>query len=118
MTARMLSEHFSADEMHCPCCGQSIDPAFLEMLEQLRQAFGRPLRVSSASRCQEHNAKVKGSPRSMHLKGRAADLACLNAEDHFRLVDLAMRLGFTGIGTAATFVHVDNREGPPKLWTY
>jgi len=27
-------------------------------------------------------------------------------------------LGFTGIGVAAGFVHVDTREGDPVMWTY
>jgi NADH:ubiquinone oxidoreductase subunit D len=34
------------------------------------------------------------------------------------LVQKALEMGFTGVGVASTFVHVDIRETTPVLWCY
>lgn len=34
------------------------------------------------------------------------------------VVENAVKLGFTGIGVAKSFVHVDIRETTPVLWCY
>jgi hypothetical protein len=34
------------------------------------------------------------------------------------VVEHAVKLGFTGIGVAKSFVHVDIRETTPVLWCY
>jgi hypothetical protein len=36
----------------------------------------------------------------------------------FIIVEHALRMGFRGIGTAKTFVHVDLRETTPMHWSY
>lgn len=44
------------------------------LLDPLREAFGRPIIVTSGYRCPELNTAVDGSPTSAHLRGYAADL--------------------------------------------
>ena len=44
------------------------------LLDPLREAFGRPIIVTSGYRCPELNKAVGGSPTSPHLQGYAADL--------------------------------------------
>lgn len=46
------------------------------VLEPLRQWYGKPIRISSGYRCPQLNAhpEVKGSPNSQHMLGEAADL--------------------------------------------
>lgn len=44
------------------------------LLDPLREAFGRPIIVTSGYRCPELNKAVGGSPTSAHLQGYAADL--------------------------------------------
>lgn len=44
-----------------------------QLLQPLREQFGRPIRVSSGYRCAELNRRVGGVPTSQHLKGEAAD---------------------------------------------
>ena len=34
------------------------------------------------------------------------------------IVKEALKLGFTGIGVAKTFIHVDIRKTTPVVWTY
>ncbi|WP_294616442.1 D-Ala-D-Ala carboxypeptidase family metallohydrolase [uncultured Bacteroides sp.] len=44
------------------------------VLDPLREWYGKPVRVSSGYRCPELNAVVKGSAVSQHLIGQAADI--------------------------------------------
>ena len=46
------------------------------VLNYLRHEFGRPIIVNSAFRTPAVNKVVKGSKRSYHLQGRAADITC------------------------------------------
>lgn len=92
---------------------------FLGMLEKVRVAIGRPIFLSSAYRCPEHNRAVGGSSQSYHLKGQAVDIVCISAIDRYKLVAEALKSGFNGIGVARQFVHIDNRqEKTERLWSY
>lgn len=44
------------------------------VLDPLREWYGKPIRVSSGYRCPELNARVKGVANSQHLSGQAADI--------------------------------------------
>lgn len=44
------------------------------VLDPLREWYGKPLTVSSGYRCPELNKTVKGSSTSQHMKGEAADI--------------------------------------------
>lgn len=44
------------------------------VLDPLREWYGKPLTVSSGYRCPELNAAVKGSKTSQHMAGEAADI--------------------------------------------
>lgn len=46
----------------------------LEVLEPVRRNFGRPVIVNSGYRSRAVNRKVRGSPRSQHMLGEAADI--------------------------------------------
>lgn len=45
-----------------------------EILQPLRDVWGRPITVSSGWRCDELNKAVGGSPTSAHVTGYAADI--------------------------------------------
>ena len=45
------------------------------VLDPLRQAYGKPIRVNSGYRCTAKNQNVGGVAQSQHLKGEAADIA-------------------------------------------
>lgn len=45
-----------------------------EVLQPARDAFGKPIRISSGYRCPELNTAVGGVPNSYHRVGLAADL--------------------------------------------
>ena len=113
--------HFSLGELACRCKGQFCsgeywhDPAFLDSLEALRTAVGRPLLLNSGHRCDLWNAHVGGASRSMH-KTIAVDIA-LAEQDRHELLRQAERLDFTGIGLGKTFLHLDRRVYPAR-WYY
>lgn len=44
------------------------------VLDPLREAYGKPIRVTSGYRCQALNKAVGGSKTSDHMTGRAADI--------------------------------------------
>jgi zinc D-Ala-D-Ala carboxypeptidase len=116
---KMLTENFSYDELSCKCCNAcDMDPGFLEKLQKLRDAYGRSMVITSGFRCQKHNADVGGMKTSQHLFGKAVDVKCAVGAERHNLVKLAFQLGFTGIGVAKGFVHLDVRDGSKSLWMY
>lgn len=78
------------------------------VLQPLRDAWGKPLKVNSGYRCKALNAAVGGVPTSQHVKGEAADIA---ADDPVKLARLAVKLGlpFDQMILYPTFVHFSHR---------
>jgi len=64
------------------------------VLDPLREAYGKPIHVNSGFRCPKLNAAVGGSPTSDHMNGRAADIAGTpdNKEENKKIFDLIMSL--------------------------
>lgn len=44
------------------------------ILDKIREAYGKPIHVTSGYRCWELNTKIGGSRTSQHMKGMAADI--------------------------------------------
>lgn len=123
--------HFQIAELACKCgCGRAdMDPWFMHRLVDLRAEFGRPMVLSSAYRCPEHNTSVSKTGRTgPHTTGRAVDVRAFG-QDALFLIDAAVRYGFTGIGVKQhgphreRFVHLDDlSEAPgqprPHIWSY
>lgn len=113
--------NFSVAELACRCGGRFCDQAywhdaeFLDHLQSLRDQIGRPLFITSAHRCAQWNAYVGGAPRSRH-KQLAVDIA-LSGHDRGELYRKSRALGFTGLGLAQTFLHLDRRR-VPATWFY
>lgn len=78
------------------------------VLQPLRDAWGKPLKVNSGYRCKALNAAVGGVPTSQHVKGEAADIA---AGDPVKLARLAVKLGlpFDQMILYPTFVHFSHK---------
>lgn len=62
------------------------------VLDPLREAWGRPIIVTSGYRCEVLNKFVGGVPTSQHKKGQAADISTGSIEDNKKLFDLAIKL--------------------------
>lgn len=78
------------------------------VLQPLRDAWGKPLKVNSGYRCKALNAAVGGVPTSQHVKGEAADIAAGNP---VKLARLAVKLGlpFDQMILYPTFVHFSHK---------
>lgn len=78
------------------------------VLQPLRDAWGKPLKINSGYRCKELNAAVGGVPTSQHVKGEAADVAC---DKPLALAQLAkdLNLPYDQMILYETFVHFSHR---------
>jgi len=56
------------------------------VLQPLRLAYGKPIRISSGYRCAELNRLVGGVPSSQHVKGEAADCVVEDAEELLKVL--------------------------------
>ena len=61
------------------------------VLDPLREAYGKPIRVTSGYRCPRLNRLVGGSPNSQHMRGEAADIVAGN--ENLKLGKLIEQLG-------------------------
>lgn len=120
--------HFTEEELtcHCGCGRQEMDNEFMEKLVGMRLAMDRPFIVTSAYRCPDYNARIsRTGTAGPHTTGRAVDIA-MSGQSAYNLVELAYKMGITGIGLKQTgphqgrFVHLDDLEGGtrPWVWTY
>ncbi len=115
--------NFSEREFKCGCgCGRAdMDPEFMDKLQAVRDAYGLPMTVSSGFRCEGHNHAVGGAPGSMHLKGRAADIAIAGADARDLLFNALPVMNGVGVKQRGPwngrFLHLDDRE-LKAIWTY
>ena len=61
-----------------------LDELVATVLEPLRAAYGKPIKVSSGYRCKKLNDAVKGAATSVHMIGYAADLQVSSGFNKFR----------------------------------
>ena len=62
------------------------------VLDPLRNAYGKPIIVTSGYRSPALNAAVKGSKTSQHVKGQAADITAGSKQENKKLFELAQEL--------------------------
>ena len=91
-----------------------VDEDALDLLEDARRIAGKPFYINSAYRDEYHNALIGGSPRSLHVEGRAFDISLRNHDKQY-LITVLEQAGFTGLGISySTFIHADN--GRKRRW--
>ena len=118
--------HFKENELSCRCCGKChMDDGFMQLIEVLRIIYGKPLVVTSAYRCPEHNKAVSSTGlEGPHTTGKAIDIKISRA-DATQFLKFAINLGITGIGVnqkgkdSGRFLHLDTlEENRPTIWSY
>lgn len=118
--------NFSPEEFRCKHTGKlHMHAGFMDRLQKLRTAYGKPMRITSGYRDKEHPIEAAKARPGAHATGRAADIA-VQGEDAVLLVALAIQCGFTGIGVqqkgSARFIHLDDLppgDWPrPTIWSY
>ena len=110
-----VSKDFSRSEFKCQCgeCDcDTVDVELVQVLQDVRDHFGKPVRINSANRCSKHNARVGGSPNSQHPKGRAADIDVQDTSpQEVQAYLLSKYPDKYGIGCYDSFTHIDTRTG-------
>jgi uncharacterized protein YcbK (DUF882 family) len=119
------NKFFKYSEFRCrcgkeDCSAPSMDEGFLYMLIKFRERLGVPCSISSGARCKSHNAAEKGSKNSAHLYGRAVDILTLSWDTvaTLRAIDIAIELGFQGIGSGHGILHLDIMHAYRLRWDY
>lgn len=113
-------KHFDESEFACKCCGyNNASPLLMAQLDYARADADVPFIINSGCRCDAHNAAVGGSPTSSHLGGWAVDIQATNSADRLDILTSLIKVGFTRIGIAGSFIHVDvDPDKPDACWVY
>ena len=91
------------------------------VLNPLREKFGKPIRITSGFRSPELNKAVGGKPTSQHTKGEAVDITAINKADNKELFELCRTLDFDQLidESNLTWIHISykvpNRKRILKL---
>lgn len=124
-----MTPHFSERELECKCgCGALPSIRFMSKVELVRVRHGKPMRVSSAKRCPDYNAKVSKTGRDGPHTKDAIDFTSSGA-DALDIVRIAIEEGFSGIGVSQKgphgirFIHIDDLpdalgQPRPTIWSY
>ena len=116
-----LEEFDSPDK---PGSGKHMDKDFLEMLDCAREEAQIPFKINSGFRTEAKNNDIykglgKDPVRSSHLKGYAADIHCTNSKHRSIIVRALINVGYTRLGIAKSFIHVDNDpDKSDAIWLY
>jgi|TARA_R110001632_G_scaffold57930_1_gene141431 uncharacterized protein YcbK (DUF882 family) len=116
----MQLQYFDIKEFDCQETGNNaMCPFFLEKLDELRHVCGFSFTITSGYRDPiGHPIESRKNVPGTHAKGIAADIHINSGAEGYKIVQEAMRLGFTGVGVAKTFIHVDTRTSMPVMWCY
>ena len=109
-----ITPHFQVKEFACTDGSRVvfISDDLVNLLENIRVHYGKPLHINSAYRTVTYNSKVSGSSsNSMHTYGLAADIRVEGVSPD-RVADYAEQLlgDHGGVGRYKTFTHVDTRS--------
>lgn len=88
------------------------------ILDPLREAYGKPIKVNSGYRCEALNAAVGGSKTSQHKYGLAADITTGSRLENKKLFILAKQLNlpFDQLidEKAYSWIHISFSKNPRK----
>lgn len=109
---KKLSANFQVREF---ACSDGSDPIFIDsdlvnVLQKIRTHFGKSVTITSAYRTPGKNKAVGGETYSQHLYGRAADIKVkgIAPKTVAKYAETLLK-NKGGIGTYATFTHIDTR---------
>lgn len=108
-----LSKNFTVKEF---ACSDGTDTVFISLtlvnlLQKIRNHFGKAVIINSAYRTEAHNKSIGGATYSQHKYGLAADIHIngVTPKEIAAYVETLMPSS-GGIGIYKSFVHVDVRQ--------
>tara|TARA_R110000765_G_scaffold199616_1_gene305171 strand:+ start:49 stop:405 length:357 start_codon:yes stop_codon:yes gene_type:complete len=116
-------KYFKIEDFNCQETGENeMSEDFIHMLDELREACGFPFIITSGYRSKSHSIEKRKEKAGKHAQGIAADIRARNGNERYKIVEQAIKMGFTGIGVAGSFIHVDSRirgaDKAPVMWCY
>ena len=118
-----LTKNFSSSEFECPCgCGANkMNAKFMKKLQTFRDVMDMPIEIVKGSGyiCKD-SAKSKDELNTLGIVA----MPKIRASQIFKAVNVAMSIGFTGIGVknknGSVQLQLDVATGTdrPSLWTY
>lgn len=88
---------------------ENLKSLAINLLQPVRDLYGKPMIINSGFRSPEVNKAVNGSPTSDHMNGKAADVRTPNPRELFNLVRNS-GLSFDQLILYPTFVHMSFRS--------
>lgn len=108
-----LSKNFTVKEFACSDGTDTvfISLALVNLLQKIRDRFGKAVIINSAYRTEAHNKAIGGATYSQHKYGLAADIHIngVTPKEIAAYVETLMPSS-GGIGIYKSFVHVDVRR--------
>lgn len=108
-----LSANFQVKEFACSDGSDTIfiSSLLVNILQKVRDHYGKPVHINSAYRTEVHNAKIGGATYSQHKYGTAADIYIdgVTPKELAAYIDTLLPSS-GGIGIYSNFVHVDVRR--------
>ena len=112
-------KYFKLSEFDCKETGENkMDKEFLQRLDKLRGRCKFAFNITSGYRSPNHSIEKAKKKPGTHAQGIAADIKVNSGAEKYIIIEHALELGFTGIGIAKNFIHVDTRNTTPVIWTY
>ena len=111
--------YFNKAEFDCKHTGENgMEQSFLDKIDALRESCGFPFVITSGYRSPDHPIEAVKEIPGTHAQGIAADIKITNSAQRYTIIREALAHGFTGLGVAGDFIHVDTRGTVPVIWTY
>lgn len=116
-------KYFNIKDFDCQETGENkMSEDFIHRLDKLREACGFPFIITSGYRSPSHSIEARKEKPGTHAQGIAADIKASSGAQRYEIIKQAFALGFSGVGVARTFIHVDDRaihDGKtPVVWSY
>lgn len=123
-----LTTNFSKSEFDCKSGADMPQEVFnniqklANQLQIIRNRVNVPIKINSAYRSPEHNAKIGGVKTSQHLLGKAADIVIegYTPDETADLIEELIASGDIlqgGLGRYDSFTHYDIRKSKTR-WQY
>lgn len=117
------SRYFKESEFQkcTPSCSlQDMNQSFINKLDTLRDVSGVPLVLNCAYRSKEHDRAKGRSGTGDHPQRKGVDIRCNNSDTRYKILNAAIKVGFTRIGIAKNFIHVGDGDNLPRevVWMY
>ena len=88
---------------------ENIIALVVNVLQPLRDSWGKPLSINSGFRSEELNKKVGGVSNSQHRNGQAADVRCSDPKGLLECLK-KLNIDFDQVGVYSSFLHISYKK--------